>query len=116
MANQFGNYLCQKIIEVCEPRDLSLILHSILRKATAISLSVHGTRAMQTLVEVVAFNINLMDSECQLLIKELECNIQQLSTHVNGNHVIQAFLTSFKSSEQPSDPDNETSVQRSVYT
>lgn len=116
MANQFGNYLCQKIIEVCEPRDLSLILDSILPKATAISLSVHGTRAMQTLVEVVAFNINLMDSECQLLIKELECNIQQLSTHVNGNHVIQAFLTSFKSSEQPSDPDNETSVQRSVYT
>jgi len=64
MANQFGNYLCQKIIEVCEPRELSLILHSILPKATAISLSVHGTRAMKTLVEVLAFNIQQMETEC----------------------------------------------------
>jgi hypothetical protein len=32
-----------------------------------------------------------------------------MSTNTNGNHVIQAFLTSFKSSEYPSDLDCEGS-------
>lgn len=101
MANQFGNYLCQKIIEVAAARDLSLIVHAILPKATSISMSVHGTRAMQTLVEVLADKVELLNTECLMLVRELENSILNLSTHVNGNHVIQAFLTSFKSSEQP---------------
>lgn len=64
MINQFGNYLCQKIIEVSSVKDLKLIVDSIKSKATEISLSVHGTRAMQTLVDVVSFNINDMENEC----------------------------------------------------
>jgi pumilio RNA-binding family len=88
MANQFGNYLCQKIIEVSSPNELSLIVDSILSQATTISLSVHGTRAMQTLVEVLAVHIDSMESHCRLMIEELDRNILQLSTHVNGNHVI----------------------------
>lgn len=75
MANQFGNYLCQKIIEVSEARDLKVVVQAILPKATAISLSVHGTRAMQTLVEVLAANISKMHSECMGLICELDQNI-----------------------------------------
>ena len=116
MANQFGNYLCQKIIEVASKRDLSLIVHSILPKATSISMSVHGTRAMQTLVEVLADKIPGMETECNMLVKELECNILNLSTHVNGNHVIQAFLTSFKSSDQPQDSDMDGAEMRWAYT
>lgn len=99
MANQFGNYLCQKIIEVAKPRELVMIVDSINTKATDISLSVHGTRAMQTLVEALALNIKDMESHCRLMIEELNKNILQLSTHVNGNHVIQSFLNAFKSSE-----------------
>jgi hypothetical protein len=79
-------------------------------------MSVHGTRAMQTLVEVLAKNIKVMSTECILLIEQLNSNILSMSTHVNGNHVIQAFLTAFKSSEQPSDPDIEGAELRSVYT
>jgi len=116
MSNQFGNYLCQKIIEVSSQRDLTVIVHSILPKATSISMSVHGTRAMQTLVEVLAGNVSNLQTECLMLVRELETNILQLSTHVNGNHVIQAFLTSFKSSDQPSDADLEGSEIRRAYT
>ncbi len=54
---------------------------------------------MQTLVEVLAVNIRELEHECLMIIKQLEDNLLQLSTHANGNHVIQAFLTSFKSSE-----------------
>jgi hypothetical protein len=38
-------------------------------------MSVHGTRAMQTLVEVLAVNVPQMETECLILIKELESNI-----------------------------------------
>lgn len=88
MANQFGNYLCQKIIEVSKADELILIVNSISTKATTISLSVHGTRAMQTLVEAMAVNIKDMEPHCRQMIQELNKNILQLSTHVNGNHVI----------------------------
>jgi hypothetical protein len=57
-----------------------------------------------------------METECLMLVRELESNALSLSTHVNGNHVIQAFLTSFKSSEQPQDTDVKGSETLWVYT
>lgn len=50
------------------------------------------------------------------MIEELDKDILQLSTHVNGNHVIQSFLNAFRSSEQPADPDIKGAEIRSVYT
>jgi hypothetical protein len=50
------------------------------------------------------------------LIRELDSDILQMSTHVNGNHVIQAFLTSFKCGEHPADLDCENVVERQQYT
>lgn len=54
MSNQFGNYLCQKIIEVSSVSELAQIVDAVLPSAISISLSVHGTRAMQSLVEMIA--------------------------------------------------------------
>lgn len=88
MANQFGNYLCQKIIEVSSKVELQIIVDAVAPKAAAISLSVHGTRAMQTLVETLAQNIKGLEVQCRRLIQEVDFEILQLSTHVNGNHVI----------------------------
>ena len=46
MDNQFGNYLCQKVIEVADPATLSLIVKQILGSIVDISLNLHGTRAV----------------------------------------------------------------------
>jgi len=46
MDNQFGNYLCQKVIEVAEPCTLALIVKQILGCVVDISLNLHGTRAV----------------------------------------------------------------------
>ena len=46
MDNQFGNYLCQKVIEVADPATLGLIVKQILDSVVDISLNLHGTRAV----------------------------------------------------------------------
>lgn len=46
MVDQFGNYLCQKIIEVCSPQELMLIVDLILPDIVRISMDVHGTRSV----------------------------------------------------------------------
>jgi hypothetical protein len=96
MANQFGNYLCQKIIEVSSPPELASIIEVICPFAVQISYSVHGTRAMQSLIEMTAKYIPSLESLCLALIDSLQTEMLQLCKDSNGNHVIQAFLTSFK--------------------
>lgn len=58
MINQFGNYLCQKIIEGADANTLSIIINTISNQLVFISLNIHGTRAVQTLIEKLAFNVN----------------------------------------------------------
>jgi len=57
MSNQFGNYLCQKIIEVADESILQMIVTQILNDVVYISLDIHGTRAVQTLIEKLAITI-----------------------------------------------------------
>ena len=56
MSNQFGNYLCQKIIEMTDAESLSLIVSSVITQLVEISLNIHGTRAVQTLIDKLARN------------------------------------------------------------
>jgi hypothetical protein len=46
MSNQFGNYLCQKIIEISDSSMLALIVNSVMSQIVDISLNIHGTRAI----------------------------------------------------------------------
>jgi hypothetical protein len=54
MTNQFGNYLCQKIIEMGDSEALSKIVMSTVGQIVDISLNIHGTRAIQTLIDKLA--------------------------------------------------------------
>lgn len=53
MTNQFGNYLCQKLIEVSAAADLKKLVASILPSVVEVSMDIHGTRVIQTLVEML---------------------------------------------------------------
>ena len=110
IINQFGNYLCQKIIEGADPIILSAIINQINEQLVFISLNVHGTRSIQTLIEKLACNINhdLKSEEvsddvkfinhCNLtkVINALNSQIVDLTMNMHGNHVLQQFLMVFQ--------------------
>lgn len=53
-CNQFGNYLCQRVIEVCSEDELKSLIYSVLPYLFDMSLNQHGTRAVQILIEAIA--------------------------------------------------------------
>ena len=101
MTNQFGNYLCQKLIEVCQVKNLRQFVSAVLPSIVDISMDVHGTRAIQTLIEVVGKDPATFHNELLAIGNELESYIFELATHPNGNHVLQAYLLAFKASDLP---------------
>ena len=72
MTNQFGNYLCQKIIEVCQVKNLKQFVDAVLPSIVEISMDIHGTRAIQTLVEVLGKDPTCYHNELLAIGRELE--------------------------------------------
>lgn len=105
MIDQFGNYLCQKVIEVCSDQQLSHIVDEVLPNINKISINIHGTRSIQTLVDVLSKKLEIFEKDILKIIGQLKKQVRDLSLNVHGNHVIQAFLCIFKSSQVPSDSD-----------
>jgi hypothetical protein len=101
---------------VSEEPELRSMIHAILPHIFEISTSVHGTRAMQTLSEVISKHLDTLGPEIELLTEILDDKVVELSTHAHGNHVIQAILVSFRSSERPADPDTKGTETRSKVT
>lgn len=88
--DQFANYLCQKIIELCTREQLRFIVEEIIPDVTEISKSNHGTRVIQKIIE------NLEDENLvERLLKKFEGNVVDLVLDVNGNHVLQKCLSYF---------------------
>ncbi|XP_008790832.2 mRNA-binding protein PUF3-like [Phoenix dactylifera] len=92
MVNPFGNYLMQKLLEVCtEEQRLKILL--ILTEDPAdlvrISLNTHGTRAVQKLIETIK-----IPQEKELVISALKLGFLDLIKDLNGNHVVQRCLQS----------------------
>ena len=51
MVNQFGNYLCQRIMEEADSYDMEKIVETIQYDLVNVSLNIHGTRVIQILIE-----------------------------------------------------------------
>lgn len=51
MADPFGNYLCQKLLEHCTDWQRLQIVQAVSKDLVSISMNMHGTRAVQKLVE-----------------------------------------------------------------
>jgi len=95
---------------------LKQFVESILSSIVEISMDVHGTRAIQTLIEVLGKDPTTYHDELIAIAHELEHYIFELSTHPNGNHVLQAYLLAFKASEMPDEPDTEGTECLAIYT
>lgn len=79
-------------------------------------MDLHGTRVIQTLVEFLGKHPVAMQHEILAIGSQMSQCIYDLATHSNGNHVIQEFLLTFKSSDKPEDADRPGSENFAMYT
>lgn len=79
MVDQFGNYLSQKIFEVASLDELAMLTEMIKPCLVEISMNVHGTRAIQTLIEVLSKDVKLAEPILLGIISYLEPEIKTLS-------------------------------------
>ncbi|RAL39591.1 hypothetical protein DM860_003124 [Cuscuta australis] len=90
MMNPFGNYLMQKLLEVCnEEQRMEIILRVTQEpgQIVRISLNTHGTRVVQKLIETLKTR-----QQISMVISSLEPGFLALIKDLNGNHVIQRCL------------------------
>ncbi|ELP95254.1 hypothetical protein EIN_430600 [Entamoeba invadens IP1] len=90
IADQFGNYLCQKLIEVVDDEQRLDILKCVSNNIGIISKNIHGTRSVQKMI-----NCATTKAEIDELILSLSPHIVDLVFDGNGNHVIQECLKTF---------------------
>ncbi|XP_039019495.1 uncharacterized protein LOC120151003 isoform X2 [Hibiscus syriacus] len=97
MMNPFGNYLIQKLLEVCNEEQRMQILLIVTEKPgqlVKISLNTHGTRVVQKLIETLSTR-----QQISLVISALEPGFLSLIKDLNGNHVVQRCLQCLSSED-----------------
>ncbi|XP_031094200.1 pumilio homolog 1-like [Ipomoea triloba] len=97
MMNPFGNYLMQKLLEVCNEEQRTQILLRVTEdpgQLVSISLNTHGTRVVQKLIETLKTRQQIL-----LLISSLEPGFLDLIKDLNGNHVVQRCLQCFSNED-----------------
>ncbi|BFZ55566.1 hypothetical protein PYCC9005_002607 [Savitreella phatthalungensis] len=94
MIDPFGNYLCQKLFEHCTEMQQTRMLEVVGPNLIAISLDMHGTRAVQKMIEQFS-----TAEHVQLLTSALAKDPVLLIRDLNGNHVIQKCLNRLSSTQ-----------------
>ncbi|KAJ9479916.1 Pumilio homology domain family member 4 [Pseudozyma hubeiensis] len=87
MTDPFGNYLCQKMLEYCTDEQRNLIVELVASELVTISLNMHGTRAVQKMIDFLS-----TPRQIHSIIVALSMNVVTLIKDLNGNHVVQKCL------------------------
>jgi hypothetical protein len=90
MTDPFGNYLCQKLLEYSTEEQRSAICESVANELVGISLNMHGTRAVQKMIDFLS--TPRQPNQIRTIIYALSMNVVSLIKDLNGNHVIQKCL------------------------
>ncbi|KAH0453357.1 hypothetical protein IEQ34_017681 [Dendrobium chrysotoxum] len=97
MENPFGNYLMQKLLEICSTEQRMMIILKLTEHPSElirISLNTHGTRSVQKLIETLKTR-----QEILLVTSALRPGFLQLIKDLNGNHVVQKCLVYLKAED-----------------
>lgn len=86
--DSFGNYLIQKLIEKLPSKIIDTIITTISPYMMDIGINPHGTRVLQRLIEV----INSNEQKDRFIKYFIPCVIPYCND-INGNHIIQKFIT-----------------------
>ena len=54
LLDPFGNYLCQKLLEYSTDDQRNVICESVAQDLVTISLNMHGTRAVQKMIDFLS--------------------------------------------------------------
>ncbi|KAJ2783158.1 hypothetical protein GGI15_002674 [Coemansia interrupta] len=92
MTDPFGNYLCQKLFEYCNETQRTQIIRDVAPSLVSISLNMHGTRAVQKMIESLS-----NQEQITYVIDALHGSVVMLIRDLNGNHVIQKCLSQLTS-------------------
>ena len=120
VLDPFGNYLCQKLLEYSTDEQRNVICESVASDLVTISLNMHGTRAVQKMIDFLstqrqastpfpnpqhcaywpgtALRITIKqadlryDAQIHAIIVALSLHVVTLIKDLNGNHVIQKCL------------------------
>ncbi|KAF8406236.1 hypothetical protein HHK36_008321 [Tetracentron sinense] len=97
MLDQYGNYFVQKLLDVCNEEQTTLVLISVTSdgwKFIIICLDTHGTRAVQKLLERLT-----TPEQIYRVMLALSLNPVSLTKCTNGHHVIQNCLKYFSAED-----------------
>ncbi|KAJ1920640.1 hypothetical protein H4219_001198 [Mycoemilia scoparia] len=94
MTDPFGNYLCQKLLEHCNESQRTHIVTKITPDLVNISLNMHGTRAVQKMIEYLS-----NQTQIDAIIEAFRNSVVLLIRDLNGNHVIQKCLNRLSSKD-----------------
>ncbi|GLB36562.1 putative pumilio-family RNA binding repeat [Lyophyllum shimeji] len=95
MTDPFGNYLCQKLLEYSTDEQRNVICESVAQDLVNISLNMHGTRAVQKMVDFLSTRRQAdhrYNAQIHSIILALSLHVVVLIKDLNGNHVIQKCL------------------------
>lgn len=94
MTDPFGNYLCQKLLELCSEDERTVLIRNATSDMVRIALNAHGTRALQKMIDSVSSPIQI-----NLIIEALRNRVVELIQDLNGNHVIQKCLNKLNATD-----------------
>jgi hypothetical protein len=95
MTDPFGNYLCQKLLEYSTDDQRNVICESVAQDLVNISLNMHGTRAVQKMIDFLSTRRQAdmrYNAQIHSIIVALSLHVVVLIKDLNGNHVIQKCL------------------------
>jgi len=87
MTDPFANYLCQKVFEYCSNTQRLALLGRTAPALPSVSTNMHGTRAVQRMVECLS-----TPEQVTAMVSVLAPAAVSLMKDLNGNHVIQRCL------------------------
>ncbi|KAJ8773278.1 hypothetical protein K2173_028455 [Erythroxylum novogranatense] len=93
MIDQYGNYVVQKLVEVCKEEQMTQILRNLTRhehQLITICLDIHGTRSVQTLLHYVN-----TPQQISIVITALSLGAALLCKDPNGQHVVHYCVKNF---------------------
>ncbi|MED6217299.1 hypothetical protein PIB30_016285 [Stylosanthes scabra] len=93
MGNCFGNYVFQKLVEICSEEQITAIVFYATKNAIKfvnLCLDIHGTRSVQKLLEHVT-----KQEQRSFVMSALTPSVVTLSTHMNGLHVVDHCVKHF---------------------
>ncbi|KAM7253055.1 hypothetical protein ACFE04_025673 [Oxalis oulophora] len=97
MMEPFGNYLVQKLLDVCNNDQITQVVHVVTKEPgqlVKIAFNTYGTRVIQKLIE------NLRTRQQIVAVKmAIQPGFLHLVKDLNGNHVIQRCLQIFSNED-----------------